>query len=63
MVKQAQIKGNSFKGSAHYLSWKRKSEFISLYGNKVLKIILEQRKNAIHYSKITDATPDVSHQE
>jgi len=62
-VKKAQIKGDTFKGSAHYLSWKSKNEFISLCGNKVLEIILKQRENAIYYSIITDATPDISLQE
>lgn len=27
VVKQAQIKGESMKGSAHYLSWKSQNEF------------------------------------
>lgn len=63
MVKQVQIKGDSFKGSVHYLSWKSQNKFISLIGDKVLKIILEQHENAIYYSIIADATPDVSHQE
>lgn len=39
-VKQAQAKGDTFKGSAHYLSWKSQNEFISLCGDKILKIIL-----------------------
>lgn len=63
MVKQAQIKGDSFKGNAHYLSWKSQNEFISLCENKVLKIILEQHENAIYYSIYADAIPGVSHQE
>ncbi|KAL4127224.1 hypothetical protein QTP88_011414 [Uroleucon formosanum] len=63
MVKQSQIKGESMKGSAHYLSWKSQNEFISLCGDKVMKIILKQREKAIYYSIIADATPDVSHQE
>lgn len=61
MVKQVQIKGDSYKGSAHYLSWKSQNVFISLYGNKVLKIILNQREESIYYSIIADALPDVSH--
>lgn len=36
---------------------------ISLCGNKVINTILKQRENAIYYSIIADATPDVSHQE
>jgi len=63
VVKQAHIYSESMKGSAHYLSWKSQYEFISVCGNKVMKIILEQRENAIYYSIIVDATPDVSHQE
>ncbi|KAJ8893955.1 hypothetical protein PR048_006556 [Dryococelus australis] len=39
------------------------NEFISLCGEKLLKIILNQREEAIFYGLIVDATPDVSHQE
>lgn len=49
MIKQAQIKVESMKGSAHYLSWKSQNEFISLCGNKVMKTILKQCENAIYY--------------
>lgn len=39
------------------------NEFISLCGDKVLKHIPEERTESIYYSIITDATPDVLHQE
>ena len=39
----------------HYLSWKTQKEFIN-------KILLERRE-AIYFSIICDATPDVSHTE
>ena len=51
------------KGQAHYLSWMSQNEFISLCGEKVFKVILEEREETIYYGLIVDATPDVSHQE
>ena len=39
------------------------NDFISLCGEKVLKVILEERQEAIYYGLIVDATPGVSHQE
>ncbi len=53
------------KGSrmAHYLSSESQNELIELCGEKVLKEILKERENAIYYSVICDATPDISHVE
>jgi hypothetical protein len=39
------------------------NEFISLCGDKDLKHILDERTELIYFSIISDATPDVSHQE
>ena len=47
----------------HYLSWKTQNEFISLCGKHVLDKILLERREAIYFSIICDATPDVSHAE
>lgn len=62
-VKTLQLQGKNMKGQAHYLSWMSQNEFISLCGEKVFKVILEERQEAIYYGLIVDATPDVSHQE
>jgi len=45
----------------HYLSWYSQNEFIGLCANKVLQTILDQRRDAIFYGIIVDATPDISH--
>ncbi len=48
---------------AHYLSPESQNEFIELCEEKVFKEILKERENAIYYSVICDATPDISHVE
>lgn len=62
-IKSTQVKGDSMKGQAHYLSWKSQNEFISLCGDHVLKTILQERNESIYFGLIVDATPDISHQE
>lgn len=47
----------------HYLSWRAQNEFLSLCGEKILKKILEERQEAVYFSFICDATPDVSRME
>jgi hypothetical protein len=47
----------------HYLSPESQNEFIGICGPRVLKTILYERENAISYSVICDATPDISHTE
>ena len=48
---------------AHYLSWTSQNEFIKACGKQVLDAVIAESKNAIYYSIIVDATPDVSHTE
>ncbi|XP_077105406.1 zinc finger MYM-type protein 1-like [Ranitomeya variabilis] len=60
-VKISQEKGK--KMPAHYLSWATQNEFINICGKHVLDAILSERKEAIYFSVICDATPDVSHTE
>lgn len=47
----------------HYLSSDIQNYFIELCGRGVLKIILKDREDAIYYSVICDAVPDISHTE
>ena len=56
---------NNTKGSrlAHYLSSDSQNEFIQLCAKRVSKSILKEREDAIYYSIICDATPDISHAE
>lgn len=42
---------------------KKKGTRLELCGRKVLKTILKEREDAIYYSIISDATPDISHTE
>lgn len=51
------------KTPAHYLSSDSQNEFIELCGQRVLKTILNERQEAVYYSIIGDATPDISHRE
>ncbi|KAG8444242.1 hypothetical protein GDO86_009431 [Hymenochirus boettgeri] len=60
-VKASQEKGK--KLPAHYLSWATQNEFIDICGNHILDAILSERKEAIYFSIICDATPDISHTE
>lgn len=39
------------------------NEFIDVCGKRVLKTILKDREDAIYFSVICDATPDLSHTE
>lgn len=48
---------------SHYLSSDIQNEFIELCEKRVLKSVLRERENAIYYSIICDATPDISHTE
>ena len=48
---------------AHYLSWSSQNEFIKACGKQVLDALIAESRNAIYYSVIVDATPDVSHTE
>ncbi|KAM3921533.1 LOW QUALITY PROTEIN: zinc finger MYM-type protein 1-like, partial [Leptodactylus fuscus] len=60
-VKASQEKGKRLP--AHYLSWATQNEFINICGKHVLNAILSERKAAIYFAIICDATPDVSHTE
>ncbi|XP_044141441.1 52 kDa repressor of the inhibitor of the protein kinase-like [Bufo gargarizans] len=60
-VKRSQESGR--KVHAHYLSWATQNEFINICGKHVLDTILSERRNAIYFSLICDATPDISHTE
>ncbi|XP_075715601.1 zinc finger MYM-type protein 1-like [Rhinoderma darwinii] len=60
-VKASQEKGK--KLPAHYLSWATQNEFINICGKHVLDAILLERKEAIYFSVVCDATPDISHTE
>uniref|UniRef100_H3BBS4 HAT C-terminal dimerisation domain-containing protein n=1 Tax=Latimeria chalumnae TaxID=7897 RepID=H3BBS4_LATCH len=60
-VKESQKKGE--KMQAHYLSWESQNKFIELCGQHVLNTILTERNEAIYFSIICDATPDISHTE
>ncbi|KAE8632662.1 hypothetical protein XENTR_v10001616 [Xenopus tropicalis] len=60
-VKRSQEKGK--KLPAHYLSWGTQNEFINLCGQHVLNAILSERQEAIYFSLICDASPDISHTE
>ncbi|KAJ8895810.1 hypothetical protein PR048_001148 [Dryococelus australis] len=62
-VKENQLKDQSMRGQAHYLSWYSQNEFISLCGEKLLKTILNQRGRGNFYILIDDATLNISHQE
>lgn len=50
-------------GYIHYLSWSSQNEFIKACSKHVLDALIAESKNAIYYSIIADATPDVSHTE
>lgn len=43
----------------HYLSSDIQNEFIELCGKRVLQSILREKEDAIYYSIICDATPDI----
>jgi len=60
--KQKQKEGKQTRVT-HYLSSESQNEFINLCGRRVLKRILQERKDAIYYAVIADATPDISHTE
>ncbi|XP_041434247.1 zinc finger MYM-type protein 1-like [Xenopus laevis] len=60
-VKRSQEKGK--KLPAHYLSWGTQNEFINLCGRHVLNAILSERQEAIYFTVICDASPDISHTE
>lgn len=60
--KQKQKEGKETR-LTHYLSSDSQNEFIKLCGKRVLKTILQEREDAIYYSVICDATPDISHTE
>ncbi|XP_065902561.1 uncharacterized protein [Dysidea avara] len=60
-VKQHQISESRMQ--THYLSWRSQNEFIEACSTQVLDALLAESKNAIYYSVIVDATPDVSHTE
>jgi hypothetical protein len=59
-------KGRDKKKAArltHYLSPESQNDFIGICGQRVLKTILYESEDAIHYLVICDATPDISHNE
>ena len=60
--KQKQKEGKGTR-LTHYLSSDSQNEFINLCGRRVLKRILQEQEDAIHYAVICDATPDISHTE
>ena len=60
-VKQHQISESRMQ--THYLSWRSQNEFIEACSTQVLDALLAESKNAMYYSVIVDATPDVSHTE
>jgi hypothetical protein len=62
-VQRSQLEDETMKGKALYLLWKSQQMFISLCGHKMLKFIVEEHKEAIHYSIIANATPNASHEE
>lgn len=51
------------KRKSHYLSSDIQIEFIKLCGRRVLDTILKEREEAIYFSVICDAIPDISHTE
>lgn len=53
--------GNPGKGNVSYLSANICDEFINILGNKVLKQIIAEIKDAKYYGISIDSTPDISH--
>ena len=54
---------NNRRMQAHYLSPRSQKEFIDECSKVVLNAIVEEVKQALHYSIIVDGTPDFSHTE
>lgn len=53
--------GNTGKGNVSYLSFTTYYEFVQLMGNKIVKTIVNQVKEAKYFSTVVDSTPDISH--